>query len=478
MGVSPGTGLEPSLSDLKTLQDPNASHRQTHPMFQSRLAIDPPSRSDIAIHVGIQTSNLVRVRLEQSSGSHVVRHLGGNRVMRKLVIKGSWRFGSSLRMIRGLVHRARPTPEAMLPLMGSTENGPIAVADELPKVFLARAGRSGEDEELALESGLSIIGFRDIPSLASVADYDEVSKIVAQSLPGAKSRRIGNFAGQLWAFAIGMRLGDIVVLPRKQTPQIAIGRVAGPYRYQIAGGEYRHTRQVKWERLDVPRTVFDQDLLASFGAFMTVCNVSRNDAARRVVAVMAGKPDPGAPATSPLPTQDDAVPENLVPETAPDLAQIARDQIVAHIQARFTRHELAVLVDAVLQADGWVTRLSPPGADGGVDILAGQGPLGLDSPRLCVQVKSQNSPADVIVYRTLQGTMQSFKADQGLLVCWGGFNGPVIREARQGHFTVRLWDSSDLVTAIYRTYERLPEEIQAELPLKRVWMLVPGNLDE
>ena len=37
---------------------------------------------------------------------------------------------------------------------------------------------------------------------------------------------------------------------------------------------------------------------------------------------------------------------------------------------------------------------------------------------------------------------------------------------------VRLWDSSDLVGAIYRNYERLPAEIQAELPLKRVWMLV------
>ena len=65
---------------------------------------------------------------------------------------------------------------------------------------------------------------------------------------------------------------------------------------------------------------------------------------------------------------------------------------------------------------------SPPGADGGVDILAGRGSLGLDAPRLCVQVKSQNSPSDVTVYRTLQGTMQTFKAEQGLLVCWGGVN--------------------------------------------------------
>jgi hypothetical protein len=31
--------------------------------------------------------------------------------------------------------------------------------------------------------------------------------------------------------------------------------------------------------------------------------------------------------------------------------------------------------------------------------------------------------------------------------------------------------------AIYRTYEKLPAEIQAELPLKRVWMLVQEGDD-
>ena len=74
--------------------------------------------------------------------------------------------------------------------------------------------------------------------------------------------------------------------------------------------------------------------------------------------------------------------------------------------------------------------------------------------------------------------MQSYKAEQGLLVCWGGFNKVVLNEAKQSHFTVRLWESRDLVEAVYRTYERLPAEIQAELPLKRVWMLVQEGDDE
>ena len=68
--------------------------------------------------------------------------------------------------------------------------------------------------------------------------------------------------------------------------------------------------------------------------------------------------------------------------------------------------------------------------------------------------------------------MQTFKAEQGLLVCWGGVNKVVLAESRQGHFMMRLWDSRDLVGATYQNTNASPAEIQAELPLKRVWMLV------
>lgn len=344
---------------------------------------------------------------------------------------------------------------------------------EAPKVYLVRAGRNGEDEDYALANNLAVVGFREVPSLEGAKDYDAVLDIVSEALPGRKPRALSNFAGQFWNFAILMQAGDIVVLPRKLTSQIAIGRVAGPYQFREVNGEGRHTRPVEWLLPEVPRSTFEQDLLYSFGAFMTVCNISRNDAVRRVQAILDGKSDPGL--TVPLPPANGSQSEDDQTGALPDLAQVAHDQIVAQIQSRFVGHVLTRLVDAVLQADDWVTTVSPPGPDGGVDILAGRGTLGLDGPRLCVQVKSQNSPADVTVYRTLQGTMQTYKVEQGLLVCWGGFNKAVLQESRQGHFVVRLWDSSDLVDALYRNYERLPAEIQAELPLKRVWMLVQDD---
>jgi len=230
-------------------------------------------------------------------------------------------------------------------------------------------------------------------------------------------------------------------------------------------------RAVEWVRTDVPRAEFQQDLLYSLGAFMTVCRIQRNGAAGRLLQILEGKKDPGPPPESGVKEKDPA-PVAHTEEAAVDVAQLAHDQIVARIEGRFRGHDLARLVDAILTAEGYYTQASPPGRDGGVDILAGRGTLGLDSPRLCVQVKSSSSPADVTVLRALQGSMQTFQAEQGLLVSWGGVTSAVTSEARQSFFTVRIWDAQALVEALYRVYERLPEEIQAELPLKRAWTLV------
>ncbi|MBE0531707.1 MAG: restriction endonuclease [Rhodospirillales bacterium] len=77
-----------------------------------------------------------------------------------------------------------------------------------------------------------------------------------------------------------------------------------------------------------------------------------------------------------------------------------------------------------------------------------------------------------LVLRELHGVMPRFGATHGLIVSWGGFKDSVLREARPLYFQIRLWDAGDLVTALQETYEKLSPELQAELPLKRLWVLV------
>lgn len=336
-------------------------------------------------------------------------------------------------------------------------------------VWVVRAGKHGEDEQAALAQGLAIIGFREVADLDSYKSFEDLVESLLSIDPESNLHRARNFARQLRSFQVNIKEGDIVVLPLKSQPgHIALGRIAGPYRFANINGTSRHTRKVNWILPTVQRSAFQQDLLYSFGAFMTVCRIIRNDAEQRVLKVLRGASDPGYSEF-----QKDVLDQEPMPtEARYDIALAAHDEITAFVRKSFPSHDMARLVNAILQANGFTTFLSPPGPDGGADILAASGLLGLDAPKLCVQVKAIEAAADVNVFRALQGTMSSFKASQGLLVCWGGFTQAVKNEARQHTFSIRLWDQNDLIQAIYRTYEKLPEEIQTELPLKRIWTLV------
>jgi restriction system protein len=325
-------------------------------------------------------------------------------------------------------------------------------------VWLVRAGRGGR-ETLALEQGLSVIGWEELPDLALLGVREDLEELVRTTYADAGKGRVTNWTGQLWAFRERMQEGDLVVLPLKQQAAIAIGTVAGPYQFRSDLGEVHHTRATKWLRTDIPRTRFDQDLLFSFGAFMTVCQISRHNAEARIRAILGGQ----APPSPALDETDEAV-------SPPDLELFARDDLTEFISRRFKGHELERLVDEILRTQGYQTLAPLAGTDGGVDIIAGSGPMGFDPPRLCVQVKSGETPVGAPVLRELQGAMRNFGAEQGLLVSWGGFAAPLLKEARHLHFEIRLWDAGDLVTNLLRRYDELSPGIQAELPLKRIWV--------
>ncbi len=333
-------------------------------------------------------------------------------------------------------------------------------------VWLVRAGRNGEREDEALEKGLAIIGWEELNDLSQVKTREDLLHLLRETYPTTGANTLTNWNGQLWAFRERIQTGDIIVLPLKRRSAIAIGYCKGPYKYLADGEMGVHTRQVRWLKTDVPRSVFDQDLLYSLGAFMTVCQISRNNAEERIRLILEGRQPDGAQTSSAPDTSESEV-------NAPvDVVQYAEDQLRNYIEQKFKGHSLARLVDSVLQATGYTTTLSPPGPDGGVDIVAGRGIMGFESPRMCVQVKSSSSPISVDVLRSLHGTMKTFGAEQGLLVSWGGFKDSVRLEAKNQFFSVRLWDSGQLIQNLLENYERLSAEIQTALPLKRIWVLV------
>ena len=330
-------------------------------------------------------------------------------------------------------------------------------------LWMVRAGRFGAQEDVALREGVATIGWDEMPTLSGVKSKEELEKLYVKTYPDAKKNAVANMVGQIWTFMSRIKKGDLVAIPLKKQAAIAIGRVEDDgYEYKEITENVKHIRRVKWIKT-IPRTAFDQDLLYSFGAFMTVCEIKRNEAEKRVKELLEKKDF-----QIDVPTPPEASEEGAI-----DIEQYARDEIVKFIGRKFKGHDLARLVEVVLKAQGYKTLTSAPGPDGGVDILAGAGPLGFDNPKICIQVKSSASPVDVKVLRELQGVMSKVRAEQGLLVSWGGFNNKAIQEARDAFFSIRLWDSGNLIEAIFKHYEHFDDELKAELPLKRIWGLVP-----
>jgi restriction system protein len=334
-------------------------------------------------------------------------------------------------------------------------------------IWGVRAGRHGDSENFAIDNSCVVVGWDDAPDLAPVQDREALLDLLKQTYPGEGEGTLKNWEAQLWASTKRIQIGDLVALPRKLTSTIAFGRVTGPYKYvESAPPGTAHQRPVEWITTDLPRQRIEQDLLYSLGSAMTVFQVSRNNAEERIRKLLQvnGSPNPAY--------TDAEVDVALEASNSIDVERVAQDEILQRIGARFRGHALERLVEAVFAAQGFTTQLAPEGADGGVDIVGGKGPLGLEAPRICVQVKSSDDPIDVGVLRQMQGVLSTFGAELGLIVSWGGFRRSVLQESRRHFFKIRLWDAGDLINAVLENYERLPEDIRKDLPLKRVWTLV------
>lgn len=343
--------------------------------------------------------------------------------------------------------------------------------------WVIRSGRYGERDEWALENSCSGGGWREVPDLTSAGSREEIQRIVdevyAQESDGART----NAVSQLWALRGRIAVGDLLAMPMKTTREIAIGRVTSPYTY-LAENEpaYRHVVGVEWIR-QVPRSALKQDLLYTLGSALTIFSPSRNSAAARLEHVLQTGEDVGShtlassPASAPAPRPSAPDGPDVVdePESQPDIDMIARDQISSRIAEEFSGHSFAHLVAELLRAEGFDTDEAPPGADGGIDITAGRGLLGLESPKLIVQVKTPQIGSEVVAQ--LNGLVHTHGADYGLLATWAGLSKPARDAVKHQRFRVKVWDSTDIVEAVLRNYEKLPEDITERLPLRRVWML-------
>lgn len=330
-------------------------------------------------------------------------------------------------------------------------------------MWLCRAGRYGEFENKFLEDSKVYCTWDNLSeSIMQFPTKQDLQQYFVDNNPDVKVKTAMNWASQVWPFAHEMKKGEIAVLPSKIKPVIHFGKIMGDYEFLPNNDNpYYHAHQVDWFACDIPRTAFDQDILYSFGAFMTICRIKQEDRIKAVIN--AHKQGKKAPQITPQEPQDD--------EEVRDIENEALGVITNLIIQKTKGHGLAKIVDAILRAKGFTTYVSPAGPDKGVDILASAGTLGFGSPKICVQVKSTDAPVDRIVLDQLGGVMKNFGAEYGLLVSWSGFKSSVINETAKQFFEIRLWTHKEIIEEFLRYYDQMDDEIKELIPLKKIWVV-------
>jgi restriction system protein len=135
-------------------------------------------------------------------------------------------------------------------------------------------------------------------------------------------------------------------------------------------------------------------------------------------------------------------------------------------------YEFQDLVAALLRAMGYYTPfISPKGKDGGIDIIAFQDPLGINTPRLKVQVKHYpQNPIAADAIRSLKGLINTGE-EVGLFITSGRFSNEAERFAREANVHIKLIDGDELISLWEQFYEKMNDDDKYLLPLHPIYFL-------
>lgn len=164
-------------------------------------------------------------------------------------------------------------------------------------------------------------------------------------------------------------------------------------------------------------------------------------------------------------TADDLTASQL--ETAQESALAG---IFAHLRAmnEFTfQRMVATLLEALGYHVAWI---APPGPDHGTDIIVYSDPLGIQKPRIRVQVKHSQSQIGRPALQSFFGTLG--RDDIGIFVSLSGFTKDAQVEARtHATYRVTLLDGDDFIKLWKTSYHKMTEAQKAYMRLEPVYFL-------
>jgi restriction system protein len=342
-------------------------------------------------------------------------------------------------------------------------------------------GIHNDHPQLHIEDlGIVTIGWDEVGDLSQLGqDREAIKAKVAAAFPHGKPGAIPVWAGVLYRFAYEILVGDIIIYPYKPDSTLFFGKVSGDYEYDAAAEFHRNRRKVDWFIRDVPRTLFSQPALNEIGAAVTVFRV-KNHAAEFEAFIAKGWKG-GESLEAPVGTvnisddTDTAVSEAEEAISASRIDEYTRDFILKTLLTSVGAYEFEEFVAALLESMGYRAEVTQKSADGGVDVIASQDPLGLGPPVIKVQCKRTVATIGSPEVHKLFGTLAG--GQQGLFVTLGAYSAQAQQEARAKE-GVKLVGGREIVELVLENYERLDDKWRRLLPLRSVYAVdadIGGN---
>ena len=331
--------------------------------------------------------------------------------------------------------------------------------DKPGPIWIVRAGERAAFVDEFLQDGVVAIGWADAGPVEATVPDEELDRRMATAYPDEKEgwRRVA--AAMIRRFAREVHAGDLIATYDRNRRVYPLGTVVGDLQWR--DHNLARVRKVKWTH-EVDRDLLSVTARNSLGAIATMFRLGPE-----VAAEMWAKAQPigaAAPLVAlPSASDDDVETEELVLREVEAKAQ----QFVEDRLARLDWREMQDLVAGILRAMGYRTRLAADGPDRGVDIFASPDGLGLQEPRVFVEVKHRRSEQmGAPQIRAFLGGRKP--GDRCLFVSTGGFTKEARYEADRSAVPLTLLTLADLRDLLIEHYDNVDAATRSLVPLRQI----------
>lgn len=256
----------------------------------------------------------------------------------------------------------------------------------MANIWMVRAGERAAYVDDFINESIVAIGWDLGPAIIN-ATKSELDQQYRTNWPDARDGQVRNVVGQIDTFLHKISSGDLVLTHDRQQRQYILGDIQGPAAYRAElDPDLRVVRPVKWTR-KVHRDSLSVEARNTLGAIQTIFQV-RGTVASEVQAKSVPLDD------KEVQTSQSAVESETSRPSLKDIEQQWRNELLEKAEeaiedrlVSLSWDEMQELVAGILRAMGYKTNISPIGPDRGVDIFASPDGLGLQEPRIFVEVK-------------------------------------------------------------------------------------------